>query len=145
MSEGEHLGRTVRWSPQGFEWESNSKHVEDMVESFGLKLESKGAPTPITKATGRGRRDIDGTLNATDARTFRQAAGRGIYMSIDRPSYQFEMSVVMSGKSEPKVIHHLQVVRVARARSATSRRNLAVRIPSKPEDSVCAHGHGLGS
>ena len=29
VSEGKHLGRTIRWTPQGFEWESNSKHVED--------------------------------------------------------------------------------------------------------------------
>ena len=89
VTEGKHLGRTIRWSPQGIEWESDrsdskhvewesdSKHVEDMVEFRGLKLESKGAPTPITKATGRGRRDIDNTLNATDAQTFRQAAGTG--------------------------------------------------------------------
>ena len=92
--------------------ESNSKHVEDMVEMCGLKLESKGAPTPITKATGRGRRDIDDTLNATDAQNFRQAAGTVLHMSIDRPSLQFAMSVVMSGMSEPKMVH--QVVRVAR-------------------------------
>ena len=113
VTEGKHLVRTIRWSPQGFEWESNSKHVEDMVEVCGLKLESKGAPTPITKATGRGRRDIDETLNETDAQTFRQAAGTGLYMSIDRPSLQFAMSVVMSGISEPKLVHQLQVVRVA--------------------------------
>ena len=55
VSEGGHLGRTLRWSPQGFEWESNNKHVEDMVELCGLKLDSKGAPTPITKATERHR------------------------------------------------------------------------------------------
>ena len=35
-------------------------------------------------------------------------------MSIDRPSLQYAMSVVMSGMSEPKVVHQLQVVRVAR-------------------------------
>ena len=35
-------------------------------------------------------------------------------MSIDRPSLQFAMSVVTSGMSEPKVVHQLQVVRVAR-------------------------------
>ena len=77
VTEGKLLGRTIRWSPQGFESESNSKHVEDMVELCGLKLGSKGAPTPTTKATGRGRRDIDDTLNETDAQTFRQAAGTG--------------------------------------------------------------------
>ena len=92
VSEGRHLGRTIRWSPQGFEWESNNKHVEDVVELCGLKLESTGAPTPITKATGKGRRDIDDTLDTTDAQTFRQAAGTGLYMSIDRPSLQFAMA-----------------------------------------------------
>ena len=46
--------------------------------------------------------------------TFRQAAGTGLDLSIGRPSLQFAMSLVMSGMSEPKVIHQLQVVRVAR-------------------------------
>ena len=98
----------------GCEWESNSKYVEDMVELCGLIQESKGAPTPITKATGKGRRDIDDDLEPHDVQTFRQAAGTGLYLSIDRPSLQFAMSVVMSGMSEPKVVHQLQVVRVAR-------------------------------
>ena len=114
MTEGKHLGRTIRWSPQGFEWESNSKHVDDMVELCGLKQESKGAPTPITKATEKGRRDIDDDLEPHDAQTFKQAAGTGLHLSIDRPSLRFAMSVVMSGMSEPKVVHKLQVVRVAR-------------------------------
>ena len=113
VTEGKHLGRTIRWSPQGFEWEANSKHVDDMVEQCGLKLDSKGAPTPITKATGKGRRDIDDDLEPHDVQTFRQAAGTGLYLSIDRPSLQFAMSAVMSGMSVPKVVHHLQAVRVA--------------------------------
>ena len=90
VSEGKHLDRTIRWSPQGFERESNSKQQT-------REKTSKGAPTPITKATGKGRRDIDDTLNAADAQTFRQAAGTGLCMS-----------------SEPNVVHQLQVVRVAR-------------------------------
>ena len=35
-------------------------------------------------------------------------------MTIDRPSLQFSMSVVMSGMSEPKVTQQLQAVRVTR-------------------------------
>ena len=114
VTERKHPGRTTRRSPQGFEWEPNSKHVEDMVELCGLKQEPKGAPTPITKATGKGRRDIDDDLEPHDVQTFRQAAGTGLYLSIDCPSLQFALSVVMSGMSEPKVVHQLQVVRVAR-------------------------------
>ena len=51
VTEGRHLNRTIRWSPQGFEWAANM--LRDMVELSGLKQESKGAPTPITKATER--------------------------------------------------------------------------------------------
>ena len=40
VTEGKLLGITIRWSHQGFEWESNSTHVEDMVDLCGLKLES---------------------------------------------------------------------------------------------------------
>ena len=69
VTEGKHLGRTIRWSPQGFEWESNSKHVEDMVEVWGLKTGIKGSTDADHE--GDGKR----ILNATDAQTFRQAAG----------------------------------------------------------------------
>ena len=80
----------------------------------GLKLDSEGATTPITKATGKGRSNIGDELETSDAQIFRQATGTGLYMSIDRPSLQFAMSVVMSGMSVPKVVHQLPVVRVAR-------------------------------
>ena len=56
-----------------------------MVELCGLKLYSKGAPTPITKATGKGRRDIDDALDTTDGQTFRQAAVQGS-LHVDRSS-----------------------------------------------------------
>ena len=82
VSDGRHLGRTIRWSPQGFEWESNNnKHVEDMVDLCGLNQESKGARTPSTKATGKGRRDIDDDLEPHDVQTFRQAAGSIVHHS----------------------------------------------------------------
>ena len=57
--------RGMRWSLQGSEWESNSKHVDYMTRLWRLKLESKETPTLITKATGRGR-DIDETLMQHD-------------------------------------------------------------------------------
>ena len=66
--------RRMRWSPQGSEWKSNSKHVEHMARLWRLKPESKETPTPNTKATGR-RRDIDETLMQHDVRASREAAG----------------------------------------------------------------------
>ena len=66
--------RGMRWSLQGSEWKSNSKHVEHMARLWRLKLESKEIPTPVTKATERGR-DIDETLMQHDVRASRDAAG----------------------------------------------------------------------
>ena len=145
VSEGKHPGRIIRWSPQGFEWESNSKHVDDMVELCGLELDSKGAPTPTTKATGKGRRVIDDELEPHDAQTFRQAASTWLNLSIDRPSLQFATSVVMSGMSVPKVVHQLQVVREARCVLQHPGGDLAVQLSGGPGGAVCSHGHGLGS
>ena len=129
------------WAEQS----SNSEHVEDMVELCGLKLDSKRAPTPITKATGKGRRDIDDALDTTDAQTFRQAAGTGLYMSIDRPSLQFAMSVVMSGMSEPKVVHQLQEVRVARYVLQHPGEIWLFNCQADPKTLYVYTGHGLGS
>ena len=53
VTEGKHLGRTIRWSPQGSEWESNSKHVEDMVELCGLKLGPKGSTDADYEGDGK--------------------------------------------------------------------------------------------
>ena len=100
VNEGKHLGRTIRWS------------LKVSNGSRGLKQVSKGAPTQITKATGKGLRDTDDDLEPHDVQTFRQTAGTGL--SIDRPSHQFAMSVVMNGMSEPKMVHQFQVVRMAR-------------------------------
>ena len=52
------------------------------------------------------------------------------------------MSVVMSGMREPKVVAGSARGMVC---SATSGKDLAVQQPSRPEDTVCVHGHGLGS
>ena len=66
--------RGMSWSLLGFEWESNSRHVEHMARLWRLKLGSKETPTLVTKATGRGR-DIDETLMQRDVRASREAAG----------------------------------------------------------------------
>ena len=96
VTEGKHLGRTT----DGALKISNGSQTANTLKTWWSCAE-------------RGRRDINDTLNGADAQTFRQAAGTGLYMSIDRPSLQFAMSVV-SGMSEPKVVHLLNVVRVAR-------------------------------
>ena len=79
--------RGVRRSLQGSEWESNSKHVDDMMRLWRLKLGSKETPTLVTKATGR-RRDTNETRMQHDVRASREAAG--ISSSTVKSSIQLE-------------------------------------------------------
>ena len=90
MIEGHHSYRRRRRSPQESEWESNSKHVDDMTVLCRRKLDSKRTPTPVTKATGKGRRDIDDEL---DVRASREVAETGA-SSTGPSSIQFAMIVV---------------------------------------------------
>ena len=45
VTEGKHLGKTIRWSPQGFEWESNSKHITKKLMILDQEDENLGATT----------------------------------------------------------------------------------------------------
>ena len=88
VTEGSHLGRLIRWTTEGFEWESNPKHCKDLIDLCGFKEGSKGSEVPITKTVGKGRHSAIDELNAEEASLFRQAAGTGLHLSIDRPSFQ---------------------------------------------------------
>ena len=136
-TEGPHLGRIIRWTPEGFEWESNPKHYKDLVELCGLKETSKGSDVPITKTVGKGMRKAIDELNADEASLFRQAAGTGLYLSIDRPSLQYAMSEVMGGMQTPLVKHKLMIHHVARyvARYlASAARGIMRRTPGAVQD-----------
>jgi len=136
-TEGPHLGRIIRWTPEGFEWESNPKHYKDLVELCGLKETSKGSDVPITKTVGKGMRKAIDELNADEASLFRQAAGTGLYLSIDSPSLQYAMSEVMGGMQTPLVKHKLMIHHVARyvARYlASAARGIMRRTPGAVQD-----------
>ena len=90
--------RGVRWSLQGSEWKSNSKHVDDMTMLWRLKLESKETPTLVTKATGR-RRDIDETLMQHDVRASRDAAATS--SSAMKSSIQLDTSFAVRPSRPP--------------------------------------------
>ena len=96
MIEGHHSYRRRRRSPRKSERESNSKHVDDMTELSRRKLDSKRTPTRVTKATGKGRRDIDDELDQHDERASREVAGTGASSTLPS-SIQFVAFVVNPG------------------------------------------------
>ena len=97
--------RGMRWSLQGSEWKSNSKHVErhgEVVETeAGIKRKT---PTRVTKATGRGR-DIDETLIQHDVQASREAAGTSspaVKSSIQKETW------LNSRQADSKTLHACQ-------------------------------------
>ena len=82
MIDGHTWCRRRKWSPQESDWKSNSKHVGDMTELCRLKLDSKRTPTPVTKATWKGRRDIDDNLEQHDVQASRRFINRSIINTV---------------------------------------------------------------
>ena len=64
-TEGTILKRILRWSPEGVHMAPDAKHVKNLASL----LEDKGAkpsPTPSSRATGRGQRDVLELLTAAE-------------------------------------------------------------------------------
>ena len=131
MIEGHHSYRRRR-SPRKSEWESNSKQVDDMTELSRRKLDSKRTPTPVTKATGKGRRDIDDELDQHDVRASREVAGTGA-SSTGASSIQFVTFVVHPGETwvfncqaDPKTLYTVRVFGHGRGSGKADREVCAV-------------------
>ena len=111
MIEAHHSYRRRRRSPRKSEWESNSRHVDDMTEVSRRKLDSKRTPKQVTKATEKGRRDTDDELEQRDVRASREVAGTGASST----SVQFAMIVVypeetwlQRHQADPKMLYVFQ-------------------------------------
>ena len=98
----------VRWRDNGktqlVQRDEMSKHVDGMTGLWRLRLESKGTPTPVTKATGR-RRDIDENLVQHDVQASREAAGTS--SPAMGPSTQKE-TWLYRRQADPKTLHACQ-------------------------------------
>jgi len=43
------LGRTVRWTPEGIEYEADERHRQELMNKSGLEESSKAAVGPVAK------------------------------------------------------------------------------------------------
>ena len=66
---------------------------DDMTELCRLKLDSKRTSTPVTKAKGKRRRDIDDDLEQHDVQASKEVAGTDA-SSTGASSIQFTLFVV---------------------------------------------------
>ena len=55
MREMEMLGRNLRWTEEGLEYEASEKHLQALVEGVGLSQESKTINSAAVKPEEMGR------------------------------------------------------------------------------------------
>lgn len=97
---GRFLNRIIRWEQRGYEYEADPKHVEDLLEYFGM-TNAKPADTPCIRDAAPMRNSTD-RLALQDTKSFQFGAGKSLYLVIDRLESQFAVNEVMVWMADPK-------------------------------------------
>ena len=107
------LGRMVRWTPDGIEYEADPKHRELILEFFGFCDKSKRSKYNGLKED---REEIDGdeALPKTEATEFRGVAARANYLSLDCPDLQFPVKECSREMSNPTRSSWAKAKKIAR-------------------------------
>ena len=103
-SDGEIFNRVLRATPEGWEYESDQRHVEAMIEDLGL-INAKDVSTPGVdepKKNEEEQLEAEIPLNPEEATAFRAVAARGNYLAQDRPDIQFAVKELCRCMSSPK-------------------------------------------
>ena len=109
------LGRTVRWTQEGLEYEADGKHRRELMKAEGLTDQSKAAESAIVRE--RSGEEVEGDrdeLWGEGKRRFRGKAARLNYLGQDRSDVQYAAKLVCSGMSKPTVGDERRLKRVVR-------------------------------
>ena len=97
------LGRTIRLTPEGYEYESDPKHVKILLQEWNME-NSKSLSSPgssVEKPDATEKADEEEALDPTEAKNYRRAATRLNYMSLDRADLSFTSKEASRGMSSP--------------------------------------------
>ena len=113
LREGRLLGRVIRWTPMGWEYEADQRHAELIVR--GLHLEgAKGVRSPGEDEKAWEREENEVPLPQDGIRTYRALAARANYLAMDRADIQYAAKEVCRGMSAPNRGHLKSLRRLAR-------------------------------
>ena len=108
------LGRTVRWTAEGLEYEADAAQRRRIWEAEGLEEDPKAAPSPAVKEDN-GKAEPDETdLVADEHRRFRSEGATLNYLGQDRSAIQFAVKDICQGMSRPTEGGKARIKRVAR-------------------------------
>ena len=112
-TEGTILRRILRWSPEGVHLAPDAKHVENLASLLEVNG-AKPSPTPSSRATGRGQRDVLEPLAGAEATVFRRGTGIALYLGPDRFDLQFATKELAQDKQTPSKLSMLRFRRFVR-------------------------------
>ena len=112
-AEGTILRRILRWSEQGVHMAPDAKHVENLANLLEVKG-VKPSPTPSSRATGRGQRDVLELLSVAEATVFRRGTGIALYLGPDRFDPQFATKELAQDMQTPGKLSMLRLRRFVR-------------------------------
>jgi hypothetical protein len=108
------LGRTVRWTKEGVEYEADEKHRKELLKKLELEDGAKAAVSPMVKEEARRVGDEDDELPNEEKTGFRGEVALMNYMGQDRSDVQYAANQVSRGMARPTVGGRRMVKRIAR-------------------------------
>ena len=93
------LGRTVRWTAEGLEYEADVRHRRRIMEAEGLEEDSKAVPSPAVK-DDNGKAELhEKDLDTDDHRRFRSEGATLNYFGQDRGDILYAVKEICQGMS----------------------------------------------
>ena len=111
--EGKFLGRIIRWTTEGLEYEGDNKIKESLVKEWAMES-SSSVKTPGVKE----EKDIIGNEIVIEDKKrvarYRRAAAKVNYMALDNPKIGFASKEISRGMSKPTEEDEKKVKRLVR-------------------------------
>ena len=98
------LGRRLRWTKGGLEYEADPKHRKDLMKDAGLDEGSKAATGPAVKERAEDEQAEAVELQDAGEKTkFRGGAAKLNYLGLDRPDLQFAAKGIAQKMAVPSM------------------------------------------
>eukprot|EP00971_Amphidinium_carterae_P319363 6347305-Amphidinium_carterae.1 len=106
---GAFLHRTLGWTPEGFYWEHDGKHVERLIAR--LSLTGRAVTTPGLVSI---QPEMHEPLVGDEVHEFRSLAGTAMHLAQDRPEVQYAVKECLRGMAAPTQSHRTAIKRVVK-------------------------------
>ena len=111
VGEIKFLGRRIRWTATGIEWEGDQKHVERYIEKIGLQ-QGKAVETPGVKHDDKEVEDV--AMTDKETTEYRGLVALLNFMAQDRPDLAFASKEASKSMSSPMKNDMMALKRVGR-------------------------------